>query len=100
MVTEGKNLSIVKDKDENLLSAEELTFGIVVSEWNSDITDKLYEGACDTLLKYGASEDDIIIKHVPGSFELTKGAKLFIDYKSVDAVIAIGCVIRDRKSVV
>lgn len=87
-------MSIVKDKDENLLSAEDLTFGIVVSEWNSDITDKLCNGARDTLLKYGAREDDIIIRHVPGSFELTKGAKLFIDYKTVDAIIAIGCVIR------
>ncbi len=92
MATEEKNLS--KVEDDNLLSAENLTFGIVVSEWNKDITDKLCEGARDTLLKYGAFEDDIFIKYVPGSFELTKGAKLFIDYKIVDAIIAIGCVIR------
>lgn len=68
--------------------------GIVVSDWNSSVTHSLLNGATDTLLKFGVSPDDIIIEHVPGSFELTYGAKVMIEGAKVDSVIILGCVIQ------
>jgi len=56
---------------ESIPDAREMRFGIVVSDWNSEITWSLLEGAIDTLKKHGATEGNIVVKHVPGSFELT-----------------------------
>lgn len=75
-------------------SAEGMTFGIVVSEWNHEITGALKQGAYETLLLHGASPDDVLIRYVPGSFELTSGAQFFLEYAEVDAVIALGCIIQ------
>lgn len=91
MATNLKNLSAF---EKELPSASGLRFGIVVSEWNSEITDKLLEGALETLLKQEVDEEDIIIKNVPGSFELTMGAQFMGEYTEVDAVICLGCVIK------
>ena len=71
-----------------------MRFGIVVSEWNNQITDKLLEGAIDTLTQHGVPESNITIGHVPGSFELVFGASQMAKFGYVDAIIAIGCVIR------
>lgn len=68
--------------------------GIVVSEWNEKITGSLLEGACQTLMKHGVKEENISVKTVPGSFELIYGSAKFASSGLVDAVIAIGCVIR------
>lgn len=68
--------------------------GIVVADWNPSVTHSLLNGATDTLLKFGLSADDIIIEHVPGSFELTYAAKIMIEKAKVDSVIIIGCVIQ------
>ncbi|MDY9917406.1 MAG: 6,7-dimethyl-8-ribityllumazine synthase [Proteiniphilum sp.] len=68
--------------------------GIVVSDWNSSVTHSLLDGATNTLLKFGVSADDIIIEHVPGSFELTYAAKVMIEKAKVDSVIILGCVIQ------
>jgi 6,7-dimethyl-8-ribityllumazine synthase len=75
-------------------SAKEMVFGIVVSEWNPEITDALLEGAYNTLIANGAKPNNIIVKSVPGSFELTLGAQFFAEYSDVDAVICLGCVIQ------
>ena len=75
-------------------SAKGMTFGIVVSEWNDEITGALLEGAKNTLKKHGVAEEDIIIKTVPGSFELTAGGVFMAEYSSVEAVICIGCIIK------
>jgi 6,7-dimethyl-8-ribityllumazine synthase len=69
-------------------------FAIVVSEWNPKITDKLCQGAVDTLIKQHVSQENIFVEHVPGSFELTQGAHQFIKQGKVDAVIVLGCVIK------
>lgn len=69
-------------------------FGIVVSEWNSEITDNLHNGARDTLLQHGALEENIISVKVPGSFELIYGCKRLIESRELDAIIAIGNVIK------
>ena len=92
MATAYHNLS---DYDFNSVpSAENMRFGIVVSEWNYNITGALLQGALDTLQKHGAKPENILVKHVPGSFELTYGASCLIDNTDADAIIAIGCVVR------
>jgi 6,7-dimethyl-8-ribityllumazine synthase len=68
--------------------------GIVVSDWNSSVTHNLLDGAIGTLLKFGVSEEAILIEHVPGSFELTYAAKSMIENAMVDSVIILGCVIQ------
>ena len=73
--------------------ASAMRFGIVVSEWNGHITGALLEGACETLTKHGAKKENIKIVTVPGSFELIYGAAQLAK-TDVDAVIAIGCVVR------
>jgi 6,7-dimethyl-8-ribityllumazine synthase len=75
-------------------SASEMRFGIVVSEWNYDITAALLKGAIDTLKKHDASDSNIIVKRVPGSFELPLGAQFIAEYDDVDAVICLGCIIQ------
>lgn len=92
MATANKNLSQY-NKDE-IPNAEQLRFGIVVSEWNSQITDALYKGALEALLDCGAKENHIVKWDVPGSFELTYGCKKMIEAEKPDAVIAIGSVIQ------
>ncbi len=74
--------------------ASDMKFGIVVSEWNYNITGALLRGALDTLKKHGAREENILVRTVPGSFELTFGAAQMIKQTDVDAVIALGCVVR------
>jgi 6,7-dimethyl-8-ribityllumazine synthase len=74
--------------------AGKMRFGIVVSDWNHDITQALVEGATNTLKKHGATDKNIVIKHVPGSFELTLGAQFFAEYDDLDAIICLGCIIQ------
>lgn len=74
--------------------AGKMRFGIVVSDWNAEITKALLEGAIKTLKKQGATDNNIVIKHVPGSFELTLGAQFLAEYDDLDAVICLGCVIQ------
>jgi len=75
-------------------SAAGMSFGIVVAEWNYEITGALARGAVDTLKLHGAKEENIILKHVPGSFELTLGAQYLAEFVNVDAIIILGCVIQ------
>lgn len=75
-------------------SASSYRFGIVVAEWNHEITGALYQGAYDSLVKYGAKEENILSYQVPGSFELTSGAELLLKKGGFDAVICLGCVIQ------
>jgi len=70
-----------------------MKFGIVVSTWNKNITDNLYDGAFKTLLKYGVKEANIKKIEVPGSFELIYGCKK-MQNRDVDVIIAIGCIIK------
>ena len=79
---------------DSIPDAGKMRFGIVVSDWNKEITWSLLEGAVNTLKKHGAAEKNIIIKHVPGSFELTAGAQFLAEYDDLDAVICLGCVIQ------
>lgn len=75
-------------------SAENMKFGIVVAEWNINITGALATGAVNTLKKHGALDENILVKYVPGSFELPLGGQYFAEMENVDAVILLGCVIQ------
>lgn len=80
------------------LVAEGLRFGIVVSRFNSFITDRLLQGALDALARAGASNKDVDTIFVPGSFELPITAKKLAEGGHYDALIAIGCIIRGETS--
>lgn len=73
---------------------ENMSFGVVVAEWNIQITSALANGAVDTLKKHGVSDDNIEVKYVPGTFELPLGGQFFAEMDNVDAVILLGCVIQ------
>jgi|TARA_B110000971_G_scaffold220056_1_gene262658 6,7-dimethyl-8-ribityllumazine synthase len=75
-------------------NAKTFRFGIVVSEWNPEITRNLQKGAIETLIDCGAKKENILSWDVPGSFELVYGCKKMIQSQQVDAIIAIGNVIQ------
>lgn len=75
-------------------SAENMKFGVVTAEWNPEITIALKDGVVDTLQKHGAKEENILVKYVPGTFELPLGGQFFAENEDVDAVILLGCVIQ------
>ena len=81
--------------DKNTIpNAKDFRFGIVVSEWNPEITRNLQQGAIDTLMDCGALKENIISWDVPGSFELVFGCKKMIETQKLDAIIAVGNVIQ------
>ena len=92
MTSKKKNLSISEGGE--IPDATGMKFGVVVSEWNHDITDALFSGAVGALQQYGANPDHIIKKIVPGSFELTLGAQWLAEHAAVDAIICLGCVVQ------
>jgi len=90
LATQYHNLS---DYDPTMMpDASALKVGIVVAEWNYEITSKLLDGAVHTLTANGVKPTNIVIKWVPGSFELVFGAKVLA--AGMDVVIVLGCVIR------
>ena len=91
MATKNNNLSDYK-KD-TLPNVSNLKFGIVVSQWNKEITDGLFNGAYSTLIDCGVLEENIKKLEVPGSFELIFGTKI-LSKKNVDAIICLGSVIQ------
>jgi 6,7-dimethyl-8-ribityllumazine synthase len=92
MASELKNLSEVEGTE--VPNAADMKVGIVWAEWNTEITGALKQGAYETLVKYGAKPENIVIKIVPGAFELTLGAQYMLENTEMDAVICIGCVIQ------
>jgi len=91
MATSLKNLSLVEG---DVPSARSMKLAVVVSLWNRSITEALARGAVEALREYGAREENIIVKTVPGAFELTLGAQTLAENTDSDAVICLGCVIR------
>jgi 6,7-dimethyl-8-ribityllumazine synthase len=92
MATQLKNLSDFSGIE--VPSAAPYSFGIVVSEWNTEITNALYQGAYQSLLTNGALAENIHTYTVPGSFELTSGADILLKNSKLDAIICLGCVIQ------
>tara|TARA_E500000331_G_C16928587_1_gene570942 strand:- start:110 stop:589 length:480 start_codon:yes stop_codon:yes gene_type:complete len=91
MATNNTNLSSYNKED--VPNAKDFSFGIVVSEWNSNITKNLYKGAFDALVECGVNKKDITKYVVPGSYELVFGAKI-ASKKNPDAIICLGSVIQ------
>ena len=81
------------NSDFSIENANKLKIACVISEWHNKITEKLFDGAKNTLIKNGILEKNISKINVPGSFELVFACKNLID-KNFDAVIAIGCIIQ------
>ena len=92
MASNLKNLGAHSNK--NMGSIKSKKIGIVVSEWNDQITDSLLLAAHEVLSSHGAKSKNIIIKYVPGSFELPLAAQFLASQKDIDAVICLGCVIQ------
>ena len=91
----ASNLKNLSEYNQNTLpKADNMKFGIVVSEWNAEVTDALAEGAYQSLLDNGVTKENIIVKKVPGSFELVLGAQLLLENTEVAAVLCLGCVIQ------
>jgi len=81
--------------DMPVLMDQDIKIGIVVSDWNKEITDALKEGALAFLKKAGITKKQIIVHSVPGSFELPPAAAMLFNAKDdLDAVICLGCVIQ------
>ncbi|QXP79608.1 MULTISPECIES: 6,7-dimethyl-8-ribityllumazine synthase [Winogradskyella] len=97
MATANHNLS---EYDKTTIpNAKDFRFGIVVSEWNDEVTEGLWQGAFDALLDCGAIKQNIVRWNVPGAFELTYGAarmskSIYANSGMLDAIIVIGCVIQ------
>ena len=93
MATAGKNLSAY---DKNTIpNAKDFRFGIVVSEWNDDITENLFQGAFDVWIENGVLKENIVRWNVPGSFELIYGCKKMQEsFEMLDAIVAVGNVIQ------
>jgi 6,7-dimethyl-8-ribityllumazine synthase len=79
---------------EGKLEAKGYKFGIIVSRFNSFISERLLEGAIDALVRHGAEDKDIYVARVPGAFEIPLAAKKMANGGNYDAVIALGAVIR------
>ena len=99
MATQNKNLSLFDKTD--IPSAKGMRFGIVVANWNTEITSNLLDGAKETLLKCNVLKSDINVMEVPGSFELLFGVKImdkkaFLAKKEVDAIICLGSIIQGK----
>ena len=92
MATKNNNLSSFDPK--TVPSGIGKKIGLVISEWNAEITEGLKEGAINVLEACGTSSKDILIEYVPGTFELPLGSQFLLDSTDVDAVVAIGCVVR------
>jgi 6,7-dimethyl-8-ribityllumazine synthase len=91
MATKNTNLSSFNKED--VPNAKGLSFGIVVSEWNSNITEGLYNGAYEALIECGVNSTNISRMDVPGSYELVFGAKIAVK-QNPDAIICLGSVIK------
>jgi 6,7-dimethyl-8-ribityllumazine synthase len=92
MSSAHKNLSVYNT--DGIIDISAKKFAVVVAEWNEEITEALYQGVHDTLLKHGAKIENIIKVSVPGSYELSYGSQVYAAKGDIDAVIAIGCVIQ------
>lgn len=79
---------------EGVPSADGMRFGIVVAEWNAEITEAMCKATIATLKQYGADSESILKQYVPGSFELPTAAQFMVESDKVDAVICLGCIIQ------
>ncbi|HEY2391848.1 MAG TPA: 6,7-dimethyl-8-ribityllumazine synthase [Candidatus Angelobacter sp.] len=82
------------DAIEGSLNAHGMRFGVVVSRWNSFITERLLQGSLDALRRSGCREEDITVVRVPGAFEIPSQSRTLADSGKYDAIVTLGCLIR------
>lgn len=92
MASSEKNLSSFSKR--TVTDIDKRKVAIIVSEWNEEVTEAMYEGAYNTLRENGVQKENIIKKSVPGSYELPLAAQWMAQSDDIDAVICIGCVIQ------
>jgi 6,7-dimethyl-8-ribityllumazine synthase len=92
MATVHHNLSNYNPNE--MPDASGMKVGIVVAEWNQEITSNLLKGALNTFVELGVKAENITLNHVPGSFELALGAQLQLENTDVDGVVVLGSVIQ------
>ncbi len=91
----ASNLKILGDhSNKNRVSLKNKKIGLVVSEWNDQVTDSLLAAAREVLLSHGARAKNLVVRYVPGSFELPLGAQYLAAGEDIEAVICLGCVIQ------
>ena len=90
----SKDNNSFKKKEFFLSNPKDVKIGIIVSRWNEKITKRLLEGSLSVLKKSGILNKNIVVKYVPGTFELSLGAQYLLDKNQIDGVICIGCVIK------
>jgi 6,7-dimethyl-8-ribityllumazine synthase len=78
----------------NLPDGKSFKVGIVVAQWNPDVTSALLAGAKETLKEAGVLEKNIEVIEVPGSFELPWGARHLLTSEKKDAILCLGCIIK------
>jgi 6,7-dimethyl-8-ribityllumazine synthase len=83
-----------QDAIEGELNARGMRFGVVVSRWNSFITERLLQGALDALRRSGCRDEDITVVRVPGAFEIPSQSRTLAETGKYDAIITLGCLIR------
>lgn len=92
MSTKDRNLS--NNDLGNYPEANNWRIGILTAEWNPEVTYSLRDAAVKLLIENGVEESNIVLRDVPGSFELIHGAKIMAESKKFDAVICFGCIIQ------
>src|SRR5258706_15875834 len=90
----AKNKNLSEHSSPVSVATNKVRIGIVVSEYNEEITIALRKGCVETLKKYGVKEKNIFVELVPGAYELPLAAKWIYEKRKADAVIALGCVIK------
>lgn len=94
MTEKKKNLS---DFDPTAIpDGSKYKIGVIAAEWNPEVTDAMLQGAVQTLRENGVKEENLIVRRVPGTYELSTAADLLLTRTDADAVICIGCVIQGK----
>ena len=75
-------------------NGSDYNIGVIAAEWNPEVTDALLKGAVETLKEHGVKEENLLVRRVPGAFELSSAADMMLHWNNFDAVICIGCVIQ------
>jgi 6,7-dimethyl-8-ribityllumazine synthase len=94
MITKTQIRRLLRNSSEGDLNGKGKSFGIVVSRFNSFITERLLLSAIDGLLRTGVRLQDIHIARVPGSFEISGAARTLAETRKYDAIVCIGCLLR------
>jgi 6,7-dimethyl-8-ribityllumazine synthase len=94
MITKTQIRRLLRNSSEGDLNGKGKSFGIVVSRFNSFITERLLLSAIDGLLRTGVRPQDIHIARVPGSFEISGAARTLAETRKYDAIVCIGCLLR------